>query len=62
MEFFDAIMTGISTVGFPIVMSIIMIRYMHENDKRYDENITSLRTTIENNTLTIKELSDKINS
>ena len=49
----NAILTGISTVGFPIVMCLIIF---YQNEK----TIETLKTTIDNNTSIIKELIAKI--
>lgn len=49
----NAILTAISTVGFPIVMCLIIF---YQNEK----TIEALKTTIDNNTTIIKELVAKI--
>lgn len=51
----NAILTGISTVGFPIVMCLIIF---YQNEK----TIETLKTTIDNNTSIIKELLAKIDT
>lgn len=51
----NAILTGISTVGFPIVMCLIIF---YQNEKTID----TLKTTIDNNTSIIKELITKIDT
>lgn len=54
-EVVNAILTGISTVGFPIVMCLIIF---YQNEK----TIETLKTTIDNNTSIIKELITKIDT
>lgn len=54
-ETVNAILTGISTVGFPIVMCLIIF---YQNEK----TIETLKTTIDNNTSIIKELIAKIDT
>lgn len=54
-ETVNAILTGISTVGFPIVMCLIIF---YQNEKTID----TLKTTIDNNTSIIKELIAKIDT
>lgn len=49
----NIILTGISTVGFPIVMCLIIF---YQNEK----TIETLKATIDNNTSIIKELIAKI--
>ncbi len=48
-EAMQAVITAISTVGFPIVMCLLMFRQINE-----------LRGVIENNTLVLQELVHKI--
>lgn len=54
-ETVNAILTGISTVGFPIVMCLIIF---YQNEK----TIETLKTTIDNNTSIIRELIAKIDT
>ena len=51
----NVILTGISTVGFPIVMCLIIF---YQNEK----TIETLKTTIDNNTNIVKELIAKIDT
>ena len=51
----NTILTGISTVGFPIVMCLIIF---YQNEK----TIEALKTTIDNNTSIIKALVAKIDT
>jgi hypothetical protein len=51
----NAILNGISMVGFPIVMCLIIF---YQNEK----TIETLKTTIDNNTNIIKELIAKIDT
>ena len=50
----------ISSLGYPIVMSLLLLYMMYDNEKKYDETIEGLRKTIENNTLTLTKLCDKL--
>lgn len=50
----------ISSLGYPIVMSLILLYMMDNNEKKYDETIEGLRKTIENNTLTLTKLCEKL--
>ena len=61
----------VGTLGFPIACCVYMMYYVREqqqenrkqiedlNDK-YDENIKTLTETINNNTLALQKLSDKL--
>lgn len=50
----------ISTLGYPIVISLLLLYMMYDNEEKYDETIEGLRKTIENNTLTLTKLCDKL--
>lgn len=52
----------IANVGYPIAMSIILLCYMRENDKTHDEEVSNLRTALENNTIVMQQLVDKLNA
>ena len=59
----DAINTlihGVSSLGFPVVMCILMMKYMKEKDENNRIEITELRKTIENNTLVVNTLLQSI--
>ncbi|MBO5884934.1 MAG: hypothetical protein J6S85_20315 [Methanobrevibacter sp.] len=49
----NTIVTIISTVGFPIAMSVYLIYFLQTELKE-------MRKTIENNTLTMQKLVDKL--
>lgn len=55
VDVINTILTGVSTVGFPIVMCLIIF---YQNEK----TIETLKTTIDNNTSIIKELVAKIDT
>ena len=46
----NTIMQGIQTVGFPIVMVILMGWYINKKDNSHKEELNALRNTIESNT------------
>ena len=50
----------ISSLGYPIVMSLLLLYMMNNNEKKYDETIEGLRKTIENNTLTLTKLCERL--
>lgn len=50
----------ISSLGYPIVMSLILLYMMNDNEKKYDETIEGLRKTIENNTITLTKLCERL--
>ena len=56
----NIIMQAISTLGFPIVVSIAMFWKMNEQDKDHKEEMAKVTEAINNNTLTIQKLIDKL--
>lgn len=52
----QSITTLISSVGFPIVMCLILIKYMQQENQRNDDTIEKLTDTINANTKAITEL------
>lgn len=55
------IISAVSTVGFPIAMAIYLIYAGNKRDEKNAETIEELRKTVENNTLTVQKLIDKLN-
>lgn len=52
----QSITTLISSVGFPIVMCLLLIKYIQQENQRNDDTITKLTDTINANTKAITEL------
>ena len=52
----------ISRVGFPIVMCIVLFKYMEANDDKREVEGKELRDAINNNTVVLTELIAKIDS
>lgn len=52
----------ISSVGFPIVMCIVLFKYMEANDDKREVEGKELRDAINNNTVVLTELIAKIDS
>lgn len=50
----------ITSLGYPVVMSLILLYMMRENNNKYAETIEGLRKTIENNTHTITKLCERL--
>ena len=68
---FESILTAITTVGFPIVCCIIMMWYVkYSTDKsreeitalnnKHKEEMTEVTTAINNNTVALQKLCDKL--
>lgn len=56
----NTITTCISTVGFPIAMCVYMIYAIQKMNESHKEEIDELRTTIENNTVAVVKLVEKL--
>lgn len=56
----NEILQAISTVGFPIVMCGALFWKMHDQDKKHSEEIAKTTEALNNNTLAITRLVDKI--
>lgn len=56
----NAITTIISTVGFPIAMSIYMLYTIQKMNENHRTEIDNLRQAIENNTVAIVKLVEKL--
>ena len=58
----NEIVQSISSVGFPIVMCIYMVKSMKELNDAHKSEVDGLKEAINNNTLAITELRDKFNN
>lgn len=58
----QVLMTAISSVGFPIVMCGIMAYYVKYTEDKHREEINSIREALENNTIAITKLVEKMGS
>ena len=56
----DEILTAISTVGFPIAMSLLLFWYMTEQNKSHKEETNSLKDAINDLKLAITTLVNKL--
>ena len=52
--------TTITNVGFPITGCIFLALYIRENQKQHKEEITALTNKLNEQTLTVQKLVDKI--
>lgn len=56
----QAIMSAIGSLGFPIVMCLLMYKQNNETQSKHKEEMDSVREALNNNTLVLKELTDKL--
>lgn len=50
----------IGSIGFPIVMCLLMYDRMDKTDKRHSEDIAKMTEAVNNNTIALNELSNRI--
>ena len=57
---FNSLVTAIGSFGFPIVMCLLMYDRMGKQDAQHKEEMMKLTESLNNNTLAITKLTDKI--
>ena len=60
VDVWNAVIQGISTVGFPIVMCLILVKYLEGIEQTYQDELKELRKSIDANTLTITKLAERL--
>lgn len=58
MENYNFIIQSITTVGFPIVTSLIMMYLVYMQNKTHKEEMEEVVKALENNTIAITHLAD----
>ena len=56
----NTIISTISSVGFPIVMCLIMFKYMQEESKNHKNEVDSLKESLKENTVVLADLKSMI--
>ena len=57
---FSTIVNAIGSIGFPIVFCLMMFRYVSEDSKKRNEMFVEMTKAVNNNTLAIQQLADKM--
>lgn len=52
------IINSISTVGFPIVMTLLLLYYLREQDKDHKEEMQHITDALNNNNIILAELKE----
>lgn len=60
MEISNVILTAISTVGFPVVVSCALFWKMNKQDEDHKQEMTKVTEAINNNTIALTKLMDKL--
>lgn len=58
--FINTVTQVIGALGFPIVMCFYMMKQNREMDKEHKEEVSQLREAVENNTLMMQKIFDKL--
>ena len=58
----QVIINAISTVGFPIVMCMILLYIVEKRNEEHKEEMAKITESLNNNTLVIQHLTDTITS
>lgn len=56
----NAIMQAISTVGFPIVMCLILVYLVYKMNEQHKGEMNKMNEALNNNTLAIQHLTDML--
>ena len=59
---FNTIMQAIGSVGFPIAACIMCFWYIKDSNEKHKEEINKLSDALNNNTLALTKLCDKMES
>lgn len=62
MEISNIILQAISTVGFPIVVAAAMFWKMNKQDDDHKQEMNKMTEAINNNTIALTKLLDKLNA
>lgn len=56
------IVSIISTVGFPIALTLILLGYIYDSNNKHKEEIDKMSEALNNNTLALTKLLDRMES
>lgn len=62
MDIFGEVVNLISNVGFPIAISLILLYNNKQTQKEHKEETVNLTKAIENNTLVLQKVVDKLDA
>lgn len=62
MELSNIVLQAISTVGFPIVVAIALFWKMNKQDEDHKSEMLKVTEAINNNTIALQKLIDKLES
>lgn len=56
----DGVMQLIASLGFPIVMCLIMFKYMQEESEKHKKEVDALKDSLKENTVVLADLKSMI--
>lgn len=56
----DNVLQAISTVGFPIALTLILLWYIYDSSNKHKEEIDKMSEALNNNTLALTKLLDRM--
>lgn len=56
----ENILQAISTVGFPIALTLILLWYIYDSSNKHKEEIDKMSEALNNNTLALTKLLDRM--
>lgn len=56
----QAIITAISTIGFPIVMCLILLKFQKDESKEHKEETEKFTEALNKNTIVLQKLCDRM--
>lgn len=62
METINVVMSAIGSVGFPIVMCLLMYKSNQDTQKQHAEETKELSKAIENNTIAIEKMTERMDN
>lgn len=58
----NEIVSVISTVGFPITLTLILLCYIYDSNNKHKEEIDKMSEALNNNTIALTKLLDRMES
>lgn len=56
------ILGAIGSIGFPSAITVLLLYFLRDSDKRHQEQLQQLSSIIQNNTLALQRILDKLDA
>lgn len=57
----NGVLQGISTVGFPIVICLLLLWYIKDNSEKHKEETLAFTEALNKNTIVLQKVCDRLN-